>query len=66
MRLKQWMKLSRVTQSEFARRTGIDQSLLCKYLKKKRRPSADNIRAIRDETKGAVDLDDWAAKRSAS
>lgn len=66
MRLKKWMTKERVSQSELARRTGIDQSLLCKYLKQKRRPSADNIKAIRDVTGGAVDLDDWISKRGAA
>lgn len=62
MKLGAWMQREKVSQSEISRRTGIDQSLICKYLKKKRRPAGEHIQAIREATGGEVDLDDWVGQ----
>ncbi len=66
MRLSQWMKETHVSQTEFADLTGIDQSLLSKYLKHVRRPNVDQALAIERATKGAVPVEEWAKKKRAA
>ena len=50
-----------MTQTGLGRLTGIDQSLLCKYINGKRRPGLENALRIERATQGAVSVEAWEA-----
>lgn len=57
--LKQYLSIQRISQAEFARRSGVAASKICDVFKgRRRRFSPEDARRIRLATNGVVDLDD--------
>jgi hypothetical protein len=57
--LKQFLKANRIRQTDFARRIGVGQSNVCKYIALKVIPSIDTAVAIEAETLGCVPVSLW-------
>ena len=56
--LKQWLKASKTTQADLARRLGSGRLVVWRYLQG-RLPAPHAIAAIYEITKGAVTANDW-------
>lgn len=68
MTLERWLKRKKISQNQFAEKSGISQSLLSKYIRRTRRPNVDQALAIERATDGAVPVEEWessAAKGAA-
>jgi transcriptional regulator with XRE-family HTH domain len=60
MTLKDWLAAHRMSDAEFARVSGIGQrALVQKYRHGRQFPGPENLRRIREATKGAVTADDF-------
>jgi DNA-binding transcriptional regulator YdaS (Cro superfamily) len=59
MTLERWLARNEVSQAEFARRTGITQSAISKYISGDRQPMLDEALAIERATHGAVPVEEW-------
>jgi len=60
------MQKQKLSQSDFARLTGIDQSLISKWLKGQRNPDADHRICIEKVTDGVVTVESWSRARKAA
>jgi transcriptional regulator with XRE-family HTH domain len=60
MKLNDWLKAEKMTAAAFARTSGIGyRQLVHKYRHGERFPTPENLRRIREATKGAVTADDF-------
>jgi transcriptional regulator with XRE-family HTH domain len=60
MKLDDWLKAEEMTSAEFARLSGIgDRQAVHKYRHGERFPTPENLRRIREATKGAVSSEDF-------
>lgn len=61
MKLDQYLRMSGVTATEFARSLGVHSSQVSRWASGERVPSLEQARAIRDASFGAVTFDDHLA-----
>ena len=61
--LRAFLKQNRIRQGDFARRIGVGQSCVCKYITNKVTPSIDAAIAIERETLGSVPVSIWTSGR---
>lgn len=59
MKLADYLADQKITQTDFARRIGVSNSMLSSLLNGIRRPGFDTIQAIAQATENAVRPDDW-------
>jgi len=57
--LTQYLKKTKTSQAEFSRVIGVHSSVMCKYLKKKAKPSPQRAYLIERVTDGAVPASAW-------
>jgi predicted transcriptional regulator len=60
MRLGEYLQLADISQTRFAALLGVQQATVSRYISGTKIPSATVVLKIRDLSKGAVALDDWA------
>lgn len=58
-KLSQYIADAKISQAEFSRIIGVHPSVLCKYLRKKAKPSYERAYAIERATGGAVPASSW-------
>lgn len=66
MKLRDWLDQENLTVAEFARRSGIGlRQVMHRYVHGTQFPTPENLRRIRDATKGAVTADDFVDQHTA-
>jgi len=60
MRLGEYLQLTDMSQVRFAALLGVRQATVSRYISGTKLPSVTAVLKIRDLSKGAVALDDWA------
>jgi transcriptional regulator with XRE-family HTH domain len=63
MRLGAYLELTGISQVAFAATVGVQQGTVSRYVSGKIPPSAAVMVRIRDASRGAVALDDWAPEK---
>ena len=63
MRLGEYLQLANISQTRFAALIGVRQATVSRYISGTKIPSATVALKIRDLSKGAVALDDWAPEK---
>ena len=63
MRLGEYLQLADISQTRFAALIGVQQATVSRYISGTKIPSATVVLKIRDLSKGAVALDDWAPEQ---
>ena len=63
MRLGEYLQLADISQTRFAALLGVQQATVSRYISGTKIPSATVVLKIRDLSKGAVALDDWAPEK---
>ena len=63
MRLGEYLQLANISQTRFAALIGVRQATVSRYISGTKIPSATVVLKIRDLSKGAVALDDWAPEK---
>jgi predicted transcriptional regulator len=63
MRLGEYLQLADMSQTRFAALIGVQQATVSRYISGTKLPSVTAVLKIRDLSKGAVALDDWAPEK---
>lgn len=63
MKLNQYLVTESITQSEFAKRVGVCQATVHKWLYGRSVPSGKRIMQIHSLTEGDVSIDDWVQQK---
>jgi predicted transcriptional regulator len=63
MRLGEFLRSAEISQVQFATLLGVQQATVSRYISGTKIPSATVVLKIRDLSKGAVALDDWAPEK---
>ena len=63
MRLGEYLQLADISQTRFAAQIGVRRATISRYISGTKIPSATVVLKIRDLSKGAVALDDWAPEK---
>lgn len=61
IRLAEWMRLHRHSQTSAAAHYGVDQSTLCRWLNGEKIPAFPRMLVIQEKSGGFVQLHDWAS-----
>ena len=63
MRLGEYLRSADISQARFAVLLGVRRATISRYISGTKIPSATVVLKIRDLSKGAVALDDWAPEK---
>jgi predicted transcriptional regulator len=63
MRLGKYLRSAEISQVRFATLLGVRQATVSRYISGTKIPSVTAVLKIRDISKGAVALDDWAPEK---
>jgi transcriptional regulator with XRE-family HTH domain len=63
MRLGEYLQLADISQTRFAAQIGVRRATISRYISGTKIPSATVVLKIRNLSKGAVALDDWAPEK---
>lgn len=66
MRLRDWLEINKMSQTELARVTGISQSLISKYANEERSPGRANLLRLKAATRDEVGEGDWPLSKLAT